>query len=315
MMIKKAAFSSLLILAVSMSGCTTEEKPAAPAVLSPGGQAAAPERAREPAGTRQVKIVPETPTAADTIQAMYTGGMQAVYRWERNNQVLEGETSAFLRQGSFSKGDTVSVSVTSDGVEVTASTVIANSLPRVVSVPLGPQYIHRGVGITASPIATDADGDLVRFICKWAVNEQEVMENSPTLPGDKFRRGDKVMLNVIPYDNEGNGDAFALLPFTIGDAPPRFTSIPVSEFKSALYVYYAAAEDPDGDALTYSLTLAPRGMTIDPSTGKITWPIIGKDDAGNHTIEVVARDPEGLKAIQKYSLAVTVPEEVKDETK
>ena len=38
------------------------------------------------------------------------------------------------------------------------------------------------------------------------------------------------------------------------------------------YTYPVKAIDPDNDPLTYSLTTAPAGMTIDPATGLITWP-------------------------------------------
>jgi hypothetical protein len=67
------------------------------------------------------------------------------------------------------------------------------------------------------------------------------------------------------------------------------------------------AEDPDGDLITYSLVAPPAGMTIDSKTGMIQWKI-GGDQAGNHTIEIVAQDPEGAKTSQKYILAITIPE-------
>src|SRR5262249_31399451 len=37
------------------------------------------------------------------------------------------------------------------------------------------------------------------------------------------------------------------------------------------YQYTVKAIDPDGDPLTYSLPLGPQGMSIDPTSGLITW--------------------------------------------
>lgn len=36
-------------------------------------------------------------------------------------------------------------------------------------------------------------------------------------------------------------------------------------------LYDADATDPDGSHLTYNLVLAPEGMTVNPTTGEITW--------------------------------------------
>jgi len=37
------------------------------------------------------------------------------------------------------------------------------------------------------------------------------------------------------------------------------------------YRYSAAAEDAEGDALTYSIVSGPDGLTIDPTTGVVSW--------------------------------------------
>jgi len=53
---------------------------------------------------------------------------------------------------------------------------------------------------------------------------------------------------------------------------PVITSTPVtSATKDQAYTYDVNATDSDGDTLTYSLTTTPSGMTINSSTGLITW--------------------------------------------
>ena len=54
--------------------------------------------------------------------------------------------------------------------------------------------------------------------------------------------------------------------------PPIFKSTPVVNAAiNTEYKYDADATDADLDDITYSLPLAPEGMTIDPETGEITW--------------------------------------------
>lgn len=183
-----------------------------------------------------------------------------------------------------------------------------NSHPKVVSVSLDPpDRVYRGVDITAVPKGEDPDGDEIRFRYQWVINgEEPVAEDSPVLKGDRFKRGDWVSVHITPSDQEGEGEVFRPLPIVIPDAPPKFTSTPPMEFKALRYAYQAAAEDPDGDPVTFSLASAPHGMRIDPETGRIDWEIT-RDDVGDQTIEVVAEDGLGGKASQKYTLSITFP--------
>jgi hypothetical protein len=298
----------IVVMMLGIAACTDDAK----MTVGAGQRVVENERAQGAAAQLtadglSVSIQPATATIVDDLQAMISGGGGRVtYRWERNGQVIDGENGFVLPKGYFSKGDTVSVTATIEGVDVAASVNIANSPPKVISIPFSPPHIYRGVDITVAPVGFDADGDNVRFSCKWSVNNKEIQGDQPTLKGDLFKRGDQVRLTVIPSDNDGEGVPFVSQPIVIPNAAPRFVSKPPAEFKSETYQYDAIAEDPDGDALTYSITSAPRGMTIDSKSGTITWKI-EKDQAGDHPIEVVAQDPEGLKAYLKYSLVITIP--------
>jgi hypothetical protein len=160
----------------------------------------------------------------------------------------------------------------------------------------------------------DADGDPVWFRFQWAVNGGNLPDAGPSVPGSRFRKGDQVSITVTPYDSSGDGEPYASLPLVIPNAPPRFISPPEAEFSASGYRYHARAEDPDGDPLTYSLATAPPGMVIDSRTGMVTW-ALADARPGQQMVEVVVRDPEGLKAVQQYTLTVTPPQEVKDEKK
>ncbi len=70
------------------------------------------------------------------------------------------------------------------------------------------------------------------------------------------------------------------------------------------YVYDVEALDPDGGPLTYSLTQAPMGMTIDPTTGEITW---GPTQASaNQSFPVTVRADDGRGGSDEQKFTVTV---------
>ena len=69
------------------------------------------------------------------------------------------------------------------------------------------------------------------------------------------------------------------------------------------YRYDVKASDPDGNALAYSLTSPPTGMTID-ALGRITW-ATAVPDIGTHPITVVVTDVLGASVSQSFDLTVS----------
>lgn len=68
-----------------------------------------------------------------------------------------------------------------------------------------------------------------------------------------------------------NHTIFATFKADVNNAPV-ITSTPVtSATKNQAYTYDVNATDSDGDTLIYSLTTTPSGMSINSSTGLITW--------------------------------------------
>ncbi|MCU7815438.1 MAG: putative Ig domain-containing protein [Candidatus Thiodiazotropha sp. (ex Rostrolucina anterorostrata)] len=87
--------------------------------------------------------------------------------------------------------------------------------------------------------------------------------------------------------------------------PPAFTSTPLTEAtEHALYSYDAEAVDPNPrDSVTYSLAVAPTGMTIDSVTGLIQWTPINAQ-VGQHVITVQASDRQAAFGEQTYLVTV-----------
>ncbi len=70
----------------------------------------------------------------------------------------------------------------------------------------------------------------------------------------------------------------------------------------------AAATDPDGDAIRYSLRDAPAGARIDPATGVVTWTPTEAQGPDRVTIDVVATDDGSPVMSAERPLVVTVRE-------
>jgi hypothetical protein len=70
---------------------------------------------------------------------------------------------------------------------------------------------------------------------------------------------------------------------------PRILSHPLTEFGLVGYVwrYNVNAHDPNGDAVAYTLTQAPPGMTIDPASGFVQWVPL---TPGDYPVTVSASD-------------------------
>src|SRR5262249_12957971 len=72
------------------------------------------------------------------------------------------------------------------------------------------------------------------------------------------------------------------------NVPPMITSVPPTTAAfAAAFSYSVVASDANNDPLTYSLTTAPVGMAIDPTTGLIGWtPTAGAVGANEVTVLV-----------------------------
>ncbi|MBI4849047.1 MAG: PASTA domain-containing protein [Nitrospirae bacterium] len=94
------------------------------------------------------------------------------------------------------------------------------------------------------------------------------------------------------------------------NSAPRFVTTPITVATVGQpYIYDSMAIDQDLDLLTYELTQAPAGMTIDSInsiSGKINWTPTDTQ-VGRHPVTVTATDPGGLSATQSFIIDVPAP--------
>ncbi|MDQ3036193.1 MAG: hypothetical protein M3Y87_27580 [Myxococcota bacterium] len=102
----------------------------------------------------------------------------------------------------------------------------SNTPPRLVSVALEPNPATSASTLTCVPgVATDDDGDLVRFAFAWTVNDAPIAATGATLAPSEFTTSDVLRCIVTPSDASSDGAPVSSSPRTIGNAPPSITSV------------------------------------------------------------------------------------------
>jgi len=117
--------------------------------------------------------------------------------------------------------------------------------------------------------------------------------------GEKMKKGIAILLLFLVVSVFTSG---CMLPIFGNEAPVIQSSPPLSAKLGDTYNYQVEAIDDNDADLTYSLLLAPEGMTIDSSTGLITWTPT-EDQVGEN--DVIMKASDGWSGItQDFSIEV-----------
>ncbi len=181
-----------------------------------------------------------------------------------------------------------------------------NTAPAFATTPVVDGLAGRSYRYEA--FATDDDGDTVAY--SLPVAPEGMLIDSATGAIDWLPEADdRGVHEVIVLADDGRGGTteqrFLVMVVTPPpNRPPVFSTLPVVSAESeAAYRYDADASDADGDALVFTLTTAPVGMTIDDATGVITW-TPGAGQLGDFNVAVLVDDGAGGVATQQYVVCV-----------
>ncbi|MEP1075191.1 putative Ig domain-containing protein [Leptolyngbya sp. PL-A3] len=185
-----------------------------------------------------------------------------------------------------------------------------NAAPVFSSSPSTSTTPQVGKAFQYNVVAVDPDGDTVNYTLAAESPAGLVVDSvtgvltwTPTMN----QLGNQTV-NVIAQDGRG-GEATQAITLSViqpqANTAPQITSEPrVATRTNTPYVYQVAVSEPDGDRLTFSLSDAPNGMTIDPQMGRLSWQP-GASQVGAHTVSVVVQDGQGGRDTQTYRLNVT----------
>jgi len=187
--------------------------------------------------------------------------------------------------------------------------VVSNTSPAFASTPLTQASENRPYAYTA--IADDPDGDPLTFGAPSIPDWLALTDNgdgSATLAGtpDENDVGQHdVALEVS--DGRGGTDQQTFTVDVAANAIPAFTSTPLTQAEqNRPYTYSAAANDPDGDQLTFSAPTRPPWLTFTDNGGG-TASLTGtpsENDLGQH--DVVLEVNDGFGGTDRQSFTITV---------
>ncbi len=301
-----------IVSVLVVAGCSSES-----AQMS--GTETPPLQGNHPPSIRSARIVPVPPVLSEPVSVQVEGEdldrdpLTFRYRWLVNGEPLPGAIGHQLNPDTLKRGDRVSVEVIpfdgkGQGVPYrTEPVIVGNTLPVVSRVTIEPGQIRVGDVLQARVEATDADHDTIRYRFRWWKNNRLVSEGEEsTLETAGFLRDDVVAVSVIPRDGGGEGKEVFSATMTIVNSPPKITSVPHSTIQQGHYLYTVTAVDPEGDPVSFSLSTAPPGMTIDQKTGRIDWQI-PPESKGSYQVKVVVQDDRGGWAFQEFDLSLSAP--------
>jgi len=130
--------------------------------------------------------------------------------------------------------------------------VIGNNPPVIDKVTLLPSNPTTQSEISARIMGLDKDGDPITYTVKWFVNGKEIGEGM-SLKYEEIHKGDKIYVEVTPYDGKEWGKSTKSGELTVGGLPPRILSVKISPeslfITTPQVVVSAMVEDPDGDSI------------------------------------------------------------------
>ena len=190
-----------------------------------------------------------------------------------------------------------------------------NRSPVFSSIPVVVARVGEDYEYTFS--ATDADGDSVSFSSEGSLpNGASIIVGNST-SGDATAKliwkpaasnAGANLITLVASDGKPNSRALQSFQLQVqpelGNRAPEFTSIPITQTLPELpYQYTAVAIDPDRDPLVFQLTSAPNGMTIQSSTGQVSWNPTASQ-IGAHAVAIEVSDGKGWRTTQSFSLQV-----------
>jgi hypothetical protein len=111
---------------------------------------------------------------------------------------------------------------------------------------------------------------------------------------------------VVANDGTATSSAAETGVVTVANSAPQINSNPPQLGADGRFSYQLEVEDADADPhLRYALEEGPRGMSVDASSGLVTWSPTA-EQGGRHRVEVSVDDRKGGKSVQTFDLAIVV---------
>ncbi|WP_461547445.1 Ig-like domain-containing protein, partial [Sphaerotilus sulfidivorans] len=227
-----------------------------------------------------------------------------------SGQALYTPTAGFIGT------DTFQYTVTSSGTTETATvTVVVSAAPNQP-----PQAVNdiastpEDTPVTIDVLANDSDpnGDPLSVTAASVDRGQVAIQPDGRLlytPPADFSGTATISYTVADPDGATRSATVTVTITPVNDAPVSAApagNLSGGDGNAVSLDASAFFSDPDGDALTYTATGLPPGLSIDPATGLITGTIASSASAsGPYSVTLTATDPSGATVSQSFTWAIS----------
>lgn len=167
-----------------------------------------------------------------------------------------------------------------------------------------------GTAYSFQPSASDPDGQTLTYSITnkpaWASFSTSTGRLSGT-PGDNHAGTTSgIVITVSDGTLSASLAAFSITVASTNRAPTVSGTPATTATVGATYSFKPTASDPDGDALSWSITGKPSNATFSTATGELTWTPTAAGTASNIVIRVT--DSQGASAsLPAFSITVSAP--------
>ena len=146
-----------------------------------------------------------------------------------------------------------------------ATLTLTNTPPVIDSLVLSPDPVRTDDALTATVVASDAEGDAITLDYTWSVNGAAVQNGANnSLASSNYVRGNIVSVTVTPSDANATGPS-AIDGLTVANTAPTAPAVALSpaspvEGIDDLVCSASGSSDADGDSVSYSYSWTVDGV-------------------------------------------------------
>lgn len=183
-----------------------------------------------------------------------------------------------------------------------------NSPPVIRSVTILPEKPTRENDLGVTVQGEDPDQDPITYLFQWVKNDAEMVgEKMNVLQRGTFKKGDTILVKVVPYDGKAEGKPFLSNPVKILNSPPIMQEVRIEpKIASASEDLKAVVKgfDLDGDFIYYAYKWEKNGMVIPEEVKEILER--NRFKKGDSIAVTVTPDDRDVAGASKKSDAVVI---------
>jgi hypothetical protein len=252
------------------------------------------------------------PTASDPDGDALTFSITNMPSWMTFN-TASGRLAGMPTANHVGTYDNIVVGVSDGraGAQLAAFSIVVNDVanaPPVISGTPAPS-VTAGTAYSFQPTASDPDGNALTFFITnmpaWATFDTMTgrLEGRPT-GSDVGSHGD-IVIGVSDGRATAQLPAFAIAVTDVPNSPPTISGAPATSVTAGTaYSFQPSATDPDGNALTFSITSMPAWATFDTATGLLQGTPAASQVGNYDNIVIAVSDGTATAPLPAFSIVV-----------